>query len=53
MARKEHHVVLNSGGGWDVKKGEGKKAINHFNKKEDGVGYGRKSNWKFLFVLLD
>ena len=38
MARKEHHVVLSSGGGWDVKKGEGKKAIKHFIKKRMRLG---------------
>ena len=42
MPRKEHHVVPNPNGGWDVKKGGGQKAIKHFNKKDEAVNFGRK-----------
>lgn len=41
MPRKTHHVVPNSGGGWDVKKGGGERAIKHFDNKHDAVDYGR------------
>ena len=42
MPRKEHHVVPNPNGGWDVKKGSSTKSIKHFDKKDDAVDYGRK-----------
>lgn len=42
MAKKTHHVVPNSNGGWDVKKGGSEKASNHFDKKSDAVEKGRE-----------
>lgn len=41
MVRKTHHVVPNSDGGWDVKKGGGTRSIKHFDKKQDAVDYAR------------
>ena len=41
MARMTHHVVHNSNGGWDVKRGGGSKASCHFDKKADAVKAGR------------
>ena len=37
MPRKTHHVVPNSEGGWDIKKGGGQRSIKHFDKKTDAV----------------
>jgi len=37
MTSREHHVVPNSCGGWDIKKAGGKKSIHHFDKKSDAV----------------
>ena len=42
MTKKTHHVVPNSNGGWDVKKGGSEKASNHFDKKSDAVDKGRE-----------
>lgn len=33
--RKTHHVVPNSDGGWDVKKGGGKRSSGHYDTKQD------------------
>jgi hypothetical protein len=41
MPRKTHHVVPNSDGGWDLKKGGGERAIKHFDIKQDAVDFGR------------
>ncbi|WP_348827105.1 DUF2188 domain-containing protein [Halomonas sp. RT37] len=41
MVRKTHHVVPNADGGWDIKKGGGKKSIKHFSLKSDAVDHGR------------
>lgn len=41
MPRKTYHVVPNPDGGWDVKKGGGKKSIKHFDKKQEAVNFGR------------
>jgi len=53
MPRKTHHVVPNSDGGWDVKKGGGKKSIKHFDKKQNTVDYGRQvsKNQQSEFVI--
>lgn len=53
MARETHHVVPNADGGWDVKRGGGKKALKHFERKNDAVGYGRKvsQNQETEFVI--
>ena len=42
MEKKTHHVVPNSQGGWDVKKGGSEKASNHFDKKSAAVEKGRE-----------
>ena len=41
MARKTHHVVPNSEGGWDVKGGGSKRAIKHHERKTDAVDHAR------------
>ncbi len=43
MAKKKtHHVVPNTQGGWNVKKGGGKKSIKHFTQKKDAENYARQ-----------
>ena len=42
MAKNTHHVVPNSNGGWDVKKGGANRISGHFDKKVDAVNVGRK-----------
>ena len=51
--RKSHHVVPNPNGGWDVKKGGGKKSIKHFNTKLPAEKFGRtvSKNQKSEFVI--
>ena len=39
--RKSHHLVPNSAGGWDLKKGGGKRSIKHFDTKKEGEQFGR------------
>lgn len=41
MPRKTHHVVPDSNGGWNVKKGGSERASRHFDTKKDAVDYGR------------
>lgn len=44
MAKKgpeTHHVVPNSGGGWDVKRGGSERASGHFETKQEAVQHGR------------
>ena len=36
-----HHVVHNSDGGWDVKRGGGDRASGHFETKREAIDYGR------------
>ena len=36
-----HHVVPDSNGGWNVKRGEAERASKHFDKKSDAVDWGR------------
>ena len=40
--RKSHHVVPNSGGGWDVKKGGAQRASVHRETKREAEAAGRK-----------
>jgi uncharacterized protein DUF2188 len=40
-AGKTHHVLPNPEGGWDFKKGGGKRAIKHFDRQQDAIDYGR------------
>lgn len=42
MSRKTHHIVHNSGGGWDVKKGGAERASRHFDTKNEAVRGGRE-----------
>ena len=39
---KTHHVVHNPQGGWDIKKGGGKKASNHFDIKQVAIDKARE-----------
>lgn len=39
---KTHHIVPNSGGGWDVKKGGGQKASSHHDTKQSAIDAGRQ-----------
>ena len=41
MARSTHHVVPNPGGGWNVKRGGGQRAIKHFDTKQAAIDAGR------------
>ncbi len=42
MSRKTHHVVPNSDGGWDVKKGGAERSSGHFDRKQDAVDRARE-----------
>lgn len=52
-----HHVVHNSNGGWDVKRGGSERASAHFDNKSDAVDAGRKisqhQGTEFLIHGLD
>ena len=37
-----HHVVPDSDGGWNVKRGGGERSSGHFDRKLDAVDAGRK-----------
>lgn len=39
---KTHHVVPNPNGGWDVKRGGGKKASSHHGTKSDATNVARQ-----------
>lgn len=41
MKRKEHHVVHNPEGGWDVKRNGSDRASIHADTKQDAIGRGR------------
>lgn len=41
-----HHVVPNSGGGWDVQRGGGSRSSGHFDTKQDAVDRGREISRK-------
>ncbi|MEP0938189.1 MAG: DUF2188 domain-containing protein [Ekhidna sp.] len=41
MGRKTRHVVPNSEGGWDSKKGGAERASKHFDTKKDAEKYSR------------
>ncbi len=53
MSRETHHVVPNSKGGWDVKKGGSKRASLHTDNKRDAIDIGRKisQNQKTEFII--
>lgn len=42
MARKTRHVVPNSDGGWDSKKGGAERASKHFDTKKEAEQYSRE-----------
>lgn len=42
MSRKTHHVVPDSDGGWNVKKGGADRASKHFDTKQKAVDWGRQ-----------
>jgi predicted XRE-type DNA-binding protein len=50
---KEHYVVANPDGGWDVVRGNALRALKHFDTKKDAVVYGRQvsRNQKTEFVI--
>ena len=39
---KEHYVVSNPEGGWDVIRGSALRALRHFDTKKEAVEYGQK-----------
>ena len=39
---KEHYVVSNREGGWDVIRGSASRASRHFDTKKDAVAYGQQ-----------
>jgi len=39
---KSHHIVPNSAGGWDIKKGGSTRSSGHFDKKQDAIDAGRQ-----------
>ena len=51
--RKEHHVVPNPSGGWDVKRGGGERASVHTNTKAEAVKIGREisQNQRSEFII--
>ena len=53
MARQTHHVVHNSNGGWDVKRGGAERSSGHFETKQQAVNAGRiiSQNQKTEFVI--
>lgn len=53
--RKEHHVVPNPRGGWDVKRDHAERASIHRDKKIDAVNDGREisRNQGTEFVIHD
>lgn len=42
MSRKEHHVVPNSDGGWDVKRNGAERASIHTDTKQEAIDRGRE-----------
>ena len=53
MSRKEHHVVHNPEGGWDVKRDNADRSSKHFDIKKDAVDWGRgvSRNQKTEFIV--
>ena len=41
MPRKEHHIVPNSDGGWDVKREHAQKSSGHYDTKAEAETAGR------------
>lgn len=42
MARKTHHVVPNSKGGWNIKRGGANRASDHFSRKTNAIERARE-----------
>lgn len=42
MSRKEHHVVPNAKGGWDVKRENAERASVHTGTKQEAIDRGRE-----------
>lgn len=42
MPRKEHHVVPNPDGGWDVKCENAKRSSGHYDTKQEAMDAGRR-----------
>lgn len=42
MARKTHHVIPNSKGGWNIKRGGANRASDHFSRKTDAINRARE-----------
>ena len=42
MARKEHHIVPNPNGGWDVKRENAKRSSGHYETKKEAMDAGRR-----------
>ena len=53
MSRKTHHVVPDSRGGWNVKRGGASRASKHFDTKKEAEEYGREvsRNQRTEFVI--
>ncbi|PIE47849.1 MAG: hypothetical protein CSA42_01405 [Gammaproteobacteria bacterium] len=53
MSRKEHHVVPNPNGGWDVKRNRAERSSGHFDTKKEAIDYGRQvsRNQKTEFII--
>ena len=41
-SRKTHHVVPDSDGGWNVKRGGASRSSGHFDHKQDAIGRARE-----------
>ncbi|MFO7823973.1 MAG: DUF2188 domain-containing protein [Cyclobacterium sp.] len=52
MARKTRHVVPNSDGGWDSKKGGAERASKHFDTKKEAEQYSRELSRKEKSELI-
>lgn len=53
MPRKEHHVVPNQQGGWDVKRDHASRVSKHFETKRDAINWGRgvSQNQRSEFII--
>ena len=53
MSRREHHVVPNPNGGWDVKRENSQRASIHTDTKQEAVDLGRQisRNQETEFVI--
>lgn len=52
MPRKEHHIVHNPKGGWDVKTGGNPKSLAHRERKSEAEQEGRKISQKARSELV-